>query len=85
MSYAISYVPSVARAMRKLDRAVARRLVDAIGQLALDPRPPGCLQMKGGDGELRIRVGDYRVVYDVRDDELVILVLRLGHRREIYR
>lgn len=71
--------------MRKLDRAVARRLVDAIGQLALDPRPPGCLQMKGGDGELRIRVGDYRVVYDVRDDELVILVLRLGHRREIYR
>ncbi len=41
--------------------------------------------MKGGDGELRIRVGDYRVVYDVRDEELVVLVLRLGHRREIYR
>ncbi len=85
MPYAISYVPSAARVMRKLDRTVARRLANAIGELASEPRPPGCLQMKGGDGEFRIRVGDYRVVYDVRDEELVVLVLRLGHRREIYR
>ncbi|WP_188042902.1 type II toxin-antitoxin system RelE family toxin [Changpingibacter yushuensis] len=85
MTYAISYVPSAARAMRKLDRVTARRVADAISELASEPRPPGFLQMKGGDGELRIRVGDYRVVYDVRDEELVVLVLRLGHRREIYR
>ena len=85
MPYAISYVPSAARVMRKLDRTVARRLANAIGELASEPRPPGCLLMKGGDGEFRIRVGDYRVVYDVRDEELVVLVLRLGHRREIYR
>lgn len=85
MPYAISYVPSAARVMRKLDRTVARRLANAIGELASEPRPPGCRQMKGGDGEFRIRVGDYRVVYDVRDEELVVLVLRLGHRREIYR
>lgn len=85
MSYAISYVPSAVKAIRKLDKWTARRLLDAIGQLAREPRPPGCVQLKGGDGELRIRVGAYRVVYDVRDEELVVLVLRVGHRREIYR
>ena len=85
MPYAISYVPSAAKVIRKLDVPTARRLLGAIGALAGDPRPSGCLQLKGGDGVLRIRVGDYRVVYDVQDDELVVLVLRVGHRREVYR
>lgn len=85
MSYAISYVPSAAKAIRKLDQSTARRLLDAIGALASDPRPSGCIQLKGGGGEFRIRVGDYRIVYDVQDDELVVLVLRVGHRREVYR
>jgi len=85
MTYAISYAPSAAKAIRKLDRPTARRLLEAIGALAGDPRPSGCIQLKGGDGELRIRVGDYRVVYDVQDEELVVLALRVGHRREVYR
>ncbi len=41
--------------------------------------------LQGGEGELRIRIGDYRVVYDVVDDELIVLILRVGHRREVYR
>ena len=85
MPYSISYVPSAAKAIRKLDKSTARRLLQAIAALADDPRPSGCIQLKGGDGELRIRVGDHRVIYDIRDDELVILVLRVGHRREVYR
>ena len=85
MSYAISYVPSAAKAIRKLDKSVARRLLEAIDGLAADPRPPGFIQLAGGRGEFRIRVGDYRVVYDVQDGELIILVLRVGHRREVYR
>ncbi|WP_240372840.1 type II toxin-antitoxin system RelE family toxin [Brevibacterium zhoupengii] len=85
MSYSISYVSSAAKTLRKLDKSVARRLLATISQLAEDPRPPGCIQLKGGDGELRIRVGDYRVIYDIYDEELRILVLRVGHRREIYR
>ena len=60
------------------------RIGAAIRALAEDPRPPGNLQLSGGDGELRIRVGDYRIVFDVQDDELVILVLRVGRRREVY-
>ncbi|QPK83925.1 type II toxin-antitoxin system RelE/ParE family toxin [Corynebacterium qintianiae] len=85
MSYTITYVPSAAKAIRKLDRSTARRLLDAIESLASDPRPPGSIQLKGGSGEFRIRVGDYRVVYDIHHDELVVLVLRVGHRREVYR
>lgn len=85
MPYAISYVPSAAKAIRKLDWSTARRLLDAIEPLASDPRPSGCIQLKGGGGEFRIRVGDYRIVYDIQDDELVVLVLRVGHRREVYR
>lgn len=85
MRYTISYVPSAAKAIRKLDPQTARRLLDAIGALAEEPRPAGCIQLRGGDGELRIRVGDYRVVYDVQDDELMVLVLRTAHRREVYR
>lgn len=85
MPYSIAYAPSAAKAIRKLDKPTARRLLDAIGALASEPRPSGCVQLKGGDGELRIRVGDYRIVYDVQGDELLVLVLRAGHRREIYR
>lgn len=84
MAYSISYVPSAAKALRKLDRPTARRLLDAIEGLAVDPRPPGCIQLKGGGGEYRVRVGDYRIIYEVHDDELIVLVLRLGHRREVY-
>lgn len=85
MAYQISYVASAAKALRKLDRQTARRILGAINSLADDPRPPGCITLQGGDGELRIRIGDYRVVYDVVDDELIVLILRVGHRREIYR
>ena len=85
MTYRISYVASAAKALRKLDRQTARRILQAIEKLADDPRPPGCITLQGGDGELRIRVGEYRVVYDIEDDELIVLVLRVGHRREIYR
>ena len=85
MSYSINYVPSAAKALRNLDHPTARRLVASIKELSDEPRPPGCIQLKGGSGELRIRVGDYRVIYEVIDDELVVLVLHLGHRREVYR
>ena len=85
MAYEIVYAPSAAKALRKLDRQVARRLLEAISKLAEEPRSAEGVQLVGGEGELRIRVGDYRVVYDVIDEEVVVLILRLGHRREIYR
>lgn len=85
MQYEITYAQAALKALRKLDRAIARRILQAIDHLTEDPRPPGCKQLKGGAGEMRIRIGDSRVVYDVVDEELVILVIRVAHRREVYR
>lgn len=83
--YSIAYKPSAAKAFRKIHPSDRLRIKEAIEHLAQDPRPQGYVQLSGGDGECRIRVGQYRVVYDIEDDELVILVLRVGHRREVYR
>ena len=85
MPYQISISREAAKTFRKVHPEAARRLKTAILALADDPRPPGCIQLVGGAGELRIRVGDYRVVYEIIDNELVVLVLRVAHRREVYR
>jgi mRNA interferase RelE/StbE len=85
VSYAIRVAPAAARQLRKLDPPSRRRMHAAIELLADNPRPPQATQLVGGQGEWRVRVGDYRIVYEIHDTELVVLVLRLGHRREIYR
>lgn len=83
--YAIEWSPAAARALRKLDKPTARRLALRVSALAVDPRPAGAKALTGASGLLRIRIGDYRVVYTVEDDQLVVLVLTLGHRRDVYR
>lgn len=85
LNYSISYKPSAAKAFRSIHPEERKRIKDAIEALATNPRPHGHIQLAGGVGECRIRVGPYRIVYDIEDDELVILVLRIGHRREVYR
>jgi mRNA interferase RelE/StbE len=77
--------PAAERTLRKLDKPIPHRLVAEIGHLAYDPRPSGVKALAGHPGALRLRVGDYRVVYRVEDKRLLVLVLDLGHRREIYR
>jgi mRNA interferase RelE/StbE len=83
--YAIEWRPAAARALRKLDRPVARRILRAVSGLAEDPRPSGVKALVGQPGALRLRVGDWRVVYEVQDGALIVLVLDLGHRSEVYR
>lgn len=85
MSYHIEFSPAAVRQLRKLDGAARRRIKTAIEFLSADPRPPGAKKLVGGDGEWRVRTGDYRIIYEVRDDVLLVLVLAVGHRREIYR
>jgi len=85
MPYAVEFSPSASREFRKLAREIQRRLRPRIDSLADDPRPPGSKKLKGGDELWRIRVSDYRVVYEVKDKILVILVVRVAHRREVYR
>lgn len=85
MNYAIVYAKSAAKSFKNIHPQDRVRLKKAIENLASTPRPPGCIQLSGGSGELRIRVGNYRIIYDVEDDRLIILVLRIAHRREVYR
>ncbi|UZJ26824.1 type II toxin-antitoxin system RelE/ParE family toxin (plasmid) [Rhodococcus antarcticus] len=82
-AYRIELRPAAARALRKLDPQARRRVQGAIALLAQDPRPPGARALQGRPG-LRVRVGDYRIVYTVEDDVLLVVVVRLGHRRDVY-
>ncbi len=81
--YRIELRPAAVRALRKLDPQVRRRVQGAIALLAQDPRPPGARALQGRPG-LRVRVGDYRIIYTVDDDVLLVVVVRLGHRRDVY-
>jgi mRNA interferase RelE/StbE len=81
--YRIELRPAAVRALRKLDPPVARRLQAAIALLAEDPRPPASRPLRGRPA-WRVRVGDYRVIYTIEDDVLLIVVVTLGHRRDVY-
>ena len=85
MTYRIDLAPAAVRQLRKLDLPARRRVQAAIELLAEQPRPPGAIKLAGGEDEWRVRTGDYRVVYEIRDEVLVVLVVAVGHRREIYR
>ncbi|HEY2041637.1 MAG TPA: type II toxin-antitoxin system RelE/ParE family toxin [Jatrophihabitans sp.] len=85
MDYTVTLSPAAARQLRKFDPQARRRLQAAIDLLATNPRPPSAKQLVGGSGEWRVRTGDYRVVYELDDGKLTVLVLSMGHRREVYR
>jgi len=81
--YRIELRPAGVRALRKLDPPVRRRVQGAISLLADDPRPPAARALHGRPA-LRVRVGDYRIIYTVADDVLLVVVVTLGHRRDVY-
>jgi mRNA interferase RelE/StbE len=84
VTYRVSLSPSAARELRKFDPDVRRRIQAALDLLATEPRPPAATRLVGGSGEWRVRTGDYRIVYEINDDQLLVLVLRMAHRREVY-
>ncbi len=82
--YELRFRPAALRQLRKLDSQIARRIKSTTETLRTEPRPPGVKALTGQRGWLRIRVGDYRIVYEVRDSELVVLVIQIGHRSQVY-
>lgn len=84
-AYRIEVSPAAARQLRKLDPAARRRVQAAVELLAEEPRPARAKKLMGGDGEWRVRTGDFRIVYEIKDQVLLVLVLAVGHRREVYR
>ena len=85
MTYRIDFAPAAVRQLRKLDPIARLRIQAAVELLRDDPRPTGARKLAGGDGEWRVRTGDYRIIYEIHDRRLVVLVVALGHRREVYR
>lgn len=85
MTYHVEIAPAATRQLRKLDPQARRRIVTVLELLATDPRPAGAKKLEGGEGEWRVRTGDYRIVYEVDDEVLRVLVVAVGHQREIYR
>lgn len=85
--YRVSLLPTVRRDLLRLPLATQRRLATTIDALASEPRPPGSKLLTGKPTERiwRVRQGDYRILYEIRNQELLVLVIRIGHRRDIYR
>lgn len=83
-SYSVSLKRSVLKDLEPLPDRDRVRIMERIGALSDDPRPPGCEKLSALE-RYRIRVGDYRIVYAIEDAELVVWVVRVGHRRDVYR
>lgn len=83
-SYKLAFRKSVAKDLRELPRKDLSRILKRIETLATDPRPQGSEKLSAQE-RYRIRQGDYRVVYEVQDEAAAVLVVRVGHRREVYR
>lgn len=77
--------PRAAKQLAAISSIYRKRIVGRIDALQVDPRPSGCKKLRGAYDLYRIRIGDYRVVYQIRDKELLVLIVRIGHRNEVYR
>ena len=84
MSYRISLLRRAQKELGELPHAVYERVCDSVRALGQDPRPPGCLKLAGREG-WRIRVGEYRVIYEIDDEQQSVTVMHIGHRRDVYR
>lgn len=84
MSYTVKLTRQARKDLFQLPARIQAWAVTTIDQLAEEPRPTGCKQLKGGVG-YSIRRGDYRIVYEIHDQELIVVVIRAAHRREVYR
>ena len=86
MPYTLLIKSSAAKELEAIDgMATRRKVVDAIAGLALEPRPDGCKKLAGRDAAFRLRVGDYRMVYTISDRDITVEIIKIGHRREVYR
>jgi mRNA interferase RelE/StbE len=84
MRYRVILPKSVQKELDRLSDEIANRVLARLTELEINPRPPDLKKLKGRSA-WRIRVGDYRVIYEIHDRELQVLVITVGHRREVYR
>jgi mRNA interferase RelE/StbE len=85
MAYQVLLTPRARRDVEKLPKTVGERVAAAIDALAIDPRPRGVKKLQGDENLWRVRVGSYRLVYEIHDDRLIVLIVRIADRKEVYR
>jgi mRNA interferase RelE/StbE len=86
MMYEVLIKPAVLRQTKKLDLPIQIAVQEAIDSLVDDPRPEGCTKLKGAENLYRIRAAkNYRIIYEIQDKKLIVIVVKVGHRREVYR
>ncbi len=83
--YEVVLSPKAEKQLDELPTTLQRRITEAVEGLESNPRPHGVKKLAGAENLWRIRVGDYRIVYSIEDNRLIVLVVKIGHRREIYR
>jgi mRNA interferase RelE/StbE len=83
-NYRLLIKPSAGKEIEALPKQDRRRIVAKITSLSRDPRPPGCEKLSGHD-QYRLRQGNYRILYEIQDLDLVVVVVKVGHRRDVYR
>lgn len=84
MAYTLEISKTFEKELLNLPKKVVEKILIAVKALAENPRPSGCKKLKGSKTDYRIRIGDYRVIYEIRDGKLVVLVLNVGHRKDVY-
>jgi mRNA interferase RelE/StbE len=82
--YSVNITSRAERDLKRLDRTIKNRIVTAILALGSEPRPTGCLKVRAEEGLWRIRVGDWRIGFEIDDTTREVLIIRIGHRREFY-
>lgn len=85
MTYSVIIPKPVQKQLDSLSDIIRNRILEEVVQLAEDPRPPGVVKLRGSDCEYRIRIGDYRVRYEIFDKDFVVILLHCKHRKDVYR
>jgi len=83
--YAVEFTAGAAKEIRNLDTGARKRIVASIAGLAADTRPVGCKKLVGEQNAWRVRIADYRILYEIHDEVLTVIVVRVAHRREVYK
>ncbi|KAB8319787.1 type II toxin-antitoxin system RelE/ParE family toxin [Tolypothrix campylonemoides VB511288] len=85
MSYQIEFTPAALRQLRKLPKDIQKRIAQKVDELAFEPRPDGVVKLENIEFGYRVHVGKYRILYQIQDDLLLVTVVKVGHRKEVYR
>jgi mRNA interferase RelE/StbE len=84
-TYKVEWKTSALKELKNLDRSVIPRIVAAVESLSGNPRPSGVRKLQGSEHTYRIRVGEYRVIYEITNDAMLVTIVRVRHRKEVYR